>query len=342
MPAMDGLELVRKMREELGILPDSQPVIILHNSADSLYVHERCKTLGIRSGIAKPAGMKQLLGAIAGLHSVQDEQNGTCRISDKTLPEKQFQTGYAILIAEDNVINMALASTIISGTLPHVNLIKAGNGKEAVRAFRDNRPDMIFMDIQMPEISGYDASRIIREIEAATGGHVPIIALTAGTIKGEKERCMDAGMDDYTTKPVVSATIRSLLEKWLPGCKTSKKESVDDIIFPSVHFDRERLLDSVNGDENLLNKLTGMAIRSFSLQLEKIRASFSQGDTEQIKLDAHKMKGSALNVGFNILAELAREIEEAIETGEGSIPKVLEEVEKEIRALESDLRDRKS
>ena len=342
MPAMDGLELVRKMREELDILPDNQPVIILHNSADGSYIHERCKTLGIRSGITKPAGMKQLLGAVAGLHSVLDGQSGTCMISEKTLPEKQFQTGYTILIAEDNEINMALASTIISGALPHVNLIKAGNGKEAVRAFRDNRPDMIFMDIQMPEISGYDASRIIREIEAATGGLVPIIALTAGTIKGEKERCMDAGMDDYTTKPVVSATIRSLLEKWLPGCKTCKKESFDDIIFPSVHFDRERLLENVSGDENLLNKLTGMAIRSFSLQLEKIRASFSQGDTEQIKLDTHKMKGSALNVGFNILAELAREIEEAIETDEGSIPKVLEEVEKEIRALESDLRDLKS
>ncbi|MDP2217117.1 MAG: PAS domain S-box protein [Methanolobus sp.] len=342
MPAMDGLELVRKMREELGILPDSQPVIILHNSADSLYVHERCKTLSIRSCIAKPTGMKQLLGAAAGLHSVQDEQNGTCRVSEKALPEKQFQTGYTILIAEDNVINMALASAIISGALPHLNLIKACNGKEAVRAFRDNRPDMIFMDIQMPEISGYDASRIIREIEAIAGGHVPIIALTAGTIKGEKERCMDAGMDDYTTKPVVSATIRSLLDKWLPGCKTCKKEAVENRTFSSVHFDRERLLDSVNGDENLLNKLTGMAVKSFSLQLEKIRASFSQGDTAQIKLETHKMKGAALNVGFNLLAELTKEIEEAVETGEGSIPKVLEEIEKEIRALESDLGDHKS
>jgi PAS domain S-box-containing protein len=339
MPSMDGLEMVRRMREELNVPPDCHPVILLHNSWDSSYVDEECKALGVRSSMAKPVRRSQLLEAITMLHSVQEEEKQPDRTNEQNLPAGQLYHDYTILIAEDNVINMILASTILSRSLPHVNIIKAGNGKEAVRVFEDTGPDMIFMDVQMPELSGYDAASAIREIEAETGGHVPIIALTAGTIKGEKERCLDAGMDDYTTKPVVEGTIQSLLHKWLPEFKPCINIAAGERTVKSVHFDREKLLDNVNGDEDLLNKLTAMALRSFSLQLEKIKTSLSQMDIEQIKLDTHKMKGSALNVGFNILAELAREIEEEIETGEDAIPQVLEEVEREIGFLECELKE---
>ncbi|WP_256623304.1 PAS domain S-box protein [Methanolobus chelungpuianus] len=342
MPSMDGLELAGMIRNELGIPAESCPVILLHNSPDGSLVHERCKALGIGAVISKPAGISQLMGAITRLCSAErGYAEAACEEEKGHEAGKRYQE-CSILIAEDNVINMALASTIISGLLPRARLIKATDGRQAVRAFKDTGPDMIFMDIQMPELSGYDASRAIRKIEADTGGNdrrVPIIALTAGTVKGEKERCLEAGMDDYTTKPVVAATIRSLMCKWLPGSKPGRDTGPSHQISDRVRFDRDRLLDNVNGDEELLNRLVGMALSSFAQHLENIRCSLAGNDLEQLRRDVHRIKGSALNVGFNILGELAGEIEEALESNGQIIPGLLEEMQTEIRHLESELKE---
>ncbi|MDK2912433.1 MAG: two-component system, sensor histidine kinase and response regulator [Methanolobus sp.] len=342
MPFMDGLELAGKIRNELGIPEGSCPVILLHNSPDSSLVHERCKALGIGTVISKPAGISQLMGAITRLHPVEKEYNEAASADERDPLAEKLYHECTILIAEDNVINMTLASTILSCLLPHARIIKATDGLQAVQAFKDTGPDMIFMDIQMPELSGYDASRAIRQIEAGTGesgAHTPIIALTAGTVKGEKERCLEAGMDDYTTKPVVAATIRSLLCKWLPGFNAGRDVEASHKISERVRFDRDRLLDNVNGDEEMLNRLVGMALSSFAQHLENIRCSLSENDTEQLRRDVHRIKGSALNVGFNVLGELAGEIEEALESNGQLIPGLLEEMQEEIRHLENELKD---
>ncbi|MDN5310224.1 MAG: two-component system, sensor histidine kinase and response regulator [Methanolobus sp.] len=342
MPSMDGLELVSKIRQELCINEGSCPVILLHNSPDGSLVHERCKALGIGAVMSKPARISQLLEAITRLHSAENGHIGADAAEERDTLIKKLHQEYTILIAEDNVINMTLAYTIISGFLPEAKMIKARNGQEAVRAFRELRPDMIFMDIQMPELSGYDASRAIRKIEAendGNGSHTPIIALTAGTIKGEKERCLEAGMDDYTTKPVVAATIRSLLCKWLPGLNAEGKTELAPKMSGRVHFDRDRLLDNVNGDEELLDRLVGMALRSFTQHLENIKRSLSGNDMKQLRQDVHRIKGSALNVGFNILGELAGEIEKALESDGQIIPGLLEEMQAEIQHLENELKD---
>jgi len=342
MPFMDGLELAGKIRNELGIPAESCPVILLHNSPDGSLVHERCKALGIGAVLSKPARISQLMGAITRLCSAGNGYTEAALEDERDQETGRLYQECTILIAEDNVINMTLASTIISGLLPQARIIKATDGQQAVRAFKDARPDMIFMDIQMPELSGYDASRAIRQIEAGTGesgAHTPIIALTAGTVKGEKERCLEAGMDDYTTKPVVAATIGSLLCKWLPGFNHGSDTRPSHKISDRVRFDRDRLLDNVNGDEELLNRLVGMALSSFAQHLEHIRCSLSGNDLEQLRRDVHRIKGSALNVGFNVLGELAGEIEEALEGDGQIIPGLLEEMQTEIRHLESELKD---
>jgi PAS domain S-box-containing protein len=140
-----------------------------------------------------------------------------------------------ILVVEDNQINMTLAKIIIKKKVPNATLIEAGNGKLAIEQFTKEKPDIIFMDVQMPEMNGYDAVREIRRIESVAGywlpvssfrlsdtgnrkpetQRVPIIALTAGTVKGEKERCFEAGMDDYISKPIVGNAIDDMINKWL-------------------------------------------------------------------------------------------------------------------------------
>ncbi len=120
---------------------------------------------------------------------------------------------FKILIAEDNEMNMALVRVILNDLMPGAELLEAWDGEEAIELYTNSNPDLIFMDIQMPKMDGYVATAKIRELETET--HVPIVALTAGSLKGDKEICLNAGMDDYISKPIVNKAIEAVLQKWL-------------------------------------------------------------------------------------------------------------------------------
>jgi len=118
-----------------------------------------------------------------------------------------------ILIVEDNKINMLLIKTIIRNLMPNAILSEANNGLKAIEEFEKITPDIIFMDIQMPQMNGHEATQEIRKLKS--GENVPIIALTAGTIKEERDRCLEAGMNDYVTKPIIKGTIEEVIRKWI-------------------------------------------------------------------------------------------------------------------------------
>jgi CheY-like chemotaxis protein len=124
-----------------------------------------------------------------------------------------------ILIAEDHKINMLLVKTMIGKILPGARIVEAVNGINAIQEYKITNPDIIFMDIQMPEMNGYEATSEIRKLEQ--GKRIPIIALTAGTVVGEREKCLNAGMDDYLTKPVLKDTLQETINKWLLPYQTS-------------------------------------------------------------------------------------------------------------------------
>lgn len=129
--------------------------------------------------------------------------------------EKEFIASRitTVLIAEDNSVNMMLAKTIVKKILPNAKIIEARNGKEALDYCIKALPDIIFMDIQMPELNGYEATMEIRKL--ANSERLRIIALTAGTVSGEKERCIAAGMNDYMSKPAMKVDFERILKEWL-------------------------------------------------------------------------------------------------------------------------------
>ncbi len=142
-----------------------------------------------------------------------------------------------VLVVEDNTVNMLLTKTIIHKLMPAAVIIEAGNGLDAVRIFKETRPDLILMDIQIPELNGYEATYKIRGMER--NGRVPIIALTAGNISGEREKSLSAGMDDFLSKPIVEETLAAIFRKWLPG-KVPQPGPQQEEITPeqaSKHFD---------------------------------------------------------------------------------------------------------
>jgi PAS domain S-box-containing protein len=338
MPSMDGLKLVRIMHEMPGFNTSGQAFIILHNSSDSSSFYESYKELGIRSIFVKPVKVSQLFETIAHANSPESDL-AYAGDSAKQGEPRVLHRRYTIMVAEDNEVNMTLASAILSICLPDAEIIKAVDGNEAVRAFKDTEPDLVFMDIQMPGRSGYEAASAIREIEAETsrnGSHIPIIALTAGTAKGERERCLDSGMDDYITKPVIAETIRDVLQRWLPEFECTSRFA-DIGSSDAERFNREQLLASIDGNLELFNTLTSIAMTTFAQGLEDITTAHSQKDMQDVKKRAHKIKGSALNMGCTILAEMAARLEEAVELDEGRVWILLQEMRDEIALIEQDM-----
>ncbi|AWI26342.1 PAS domain S-box protein [Flavobacterium pallidum] len=139
--------------------------------------------------------------------------------SDDAIAYETISDKLKILVVEDNNINMLLVKTIIKNIVPNVMLTEANNGAIAVEQFLQDTPDLIFMDVQMPVMNGYEATSEIRKL--AHGDSVPIVALTAGIVKEERDRCLDAGMNDYITKPIIKGSIEAIIRKWKPKVETN-------------------------------------------------------------------------------------------------------------------------
>ncbi|MEI6752509.1 MAG: PAS domain S-box protein [Paludibacter sp.] len=200
MPKIDGLETIRMIREKLKLSPSKQPIILLHSSSDSAELHRKCDELGVRFRLTKPVKADELYSYLCNVNTPAEVKLETSYIN-KPEEKPEFTGPASILIAEDNEFNMLLIKAIVAKTLPTAKIIEAKNGKEALLLWSIKQPDLILMDMQMPEMSGIEATVKIREQEK-DNQHTPIIALTAGALKEEKEKCLNAGMDDFLTKPI--------------------------------------------------------------------------------------------------------------------------------------------
>lgn len=188
------------------------PPVVLLMELDQAKDQERWRKLGITAGLVKPVLQSDLFKVL--------EQLSPTRRESKPVPviasSKNGNRSLRILVAEDNVINQRLAQKLLE-KMGH-NVVLAGNGREAVQYWRDGRFDLIFMDVQMPEVDGYDATRQIRDAELTTGVHLPIFALTAHTLQGDREHCLNAGMDGFVSKPI-------------------RAEELQDAIHAAMHID---------------------------------------------------------------------------------------------------------
>lgn len=218
MPDIDGLETIRLIREKLKLTPERQPAILLYSSSDDLDLHKKCGELGVRFSIAKPVKQEQLFACFATANepmkreSVTDGQDiGITPLMD-TVPGNT-EPRLVILIAEDVHLNMMLIKIMLSKLFSGVVIIEAENGKVALQKYREFSPNLILMDLQMPEMDGREATKAIRELERTSGKHVPIIALTAEALQEEMESCYQAGMDDYITKPIDVKKLKIVLGK---------------------------------------------------------------------------------------------------------------------------------
>ena len=219
-----------------------------------------------------------------------------------------------ILLAEDNVVNQKLAVALLRKKGWEAKVV--GNGRAAVEAVKAEPFDVVLMDVQMPEMDGYDATGAIRDLEAATGGHIPIIAMTAHAMKGDRERCMEAGMDGYVTKPVKASELYEAILDLTRGAAlvsdrapAPEPSSAGEDGQEAPPADLTALRETVGGDEELIAELAGLFVEDAPSQLEDIRGAILQGDTGALNEAAHKLKGAVANFGAAVAQELAYTLE---------------------------------
>ncbi len=211
MPYMNGLDLIKHLREELKYTAEMLPIILLHSSGEDEIVNKGCKDFNIQANVVKPIQFSRLYGIIS---TIRDSDQRKDAVPSEVDPTDFSSSSYRIMVAEDNSINQYLIRTMLRKLLPNCVLIEVNNGQEAVEAYKANEIDLILMDIEMPILSGFEASQTIRKLENSLI-HIPIIALTARTVKGERERCLSYGMDDYVTKPIILETLSDLIREYL-------------------------------------------------------------------------------------------------------------------------------
>jgi len=338
MPFMDGLRVVKALKSDLDISPENRNIIVLHNHTEDLSFHKACESLGVTAKLEKPVRRESLLKML----SVSD-----IRISraEKETPASEPAAGIddqdrkrcTVLIADDTQINMLLTKIIVSKNLPGSRIIEARDGKSAVDMYNEHHPDLIFMDVQMPVMDGYEAAEAIRVIESATSNHVPIVALTASAMHGERQRCLRSGMDEYLTKPVTISAMKSVIDRCLKAPGGNQNTAVQQSKPDYARFNREKLVDLLGPDSDAVGNLLSMARECFPKHLCYLAEAIAARDFLKIKAASHRLYGSARSMFFDTLADKSQIINEMSEVDYSRISAVYDEIKNEYLLLEEEL-----
>jgi CheY-like chemotaxis protein len=211
MPEMDGFQFVERIRERPGL---STATIMMLTSAGHRGDAERCKELGISAYLLKPIRQSELREAIARVLGAKEQRGAIPLVTRFSLYDaRDPKSVLSVLLVEDNAVNQRLATRMLEKRGHRVTL--AGNGLEALEAIAKRSFDLVLMDIQMPEMDGFQATAAIREKENGTNARLPVVALTAHAMKGDREKCLAAGMDGYLTKPIRPRELDDILENFL-------------------------------------------------------------------------------------------------------------------------------
>jgi signal transduction histidine kinase/CheY-like chemotaxis protein len=284
MPEMDGFQVAEAARKECGKV---QPIVLMLSSAANKGDKDRCRKLGIAQHLTKPVRQQDLLQSIRQVLLAFGDTEQV--MAQQEIP--QASSALNILLAEDNAVNQKVAVRMIEKWGHRVTV--ADNGKIALDLIAKQDFDLVLMDIQMPEMGGFEATSLIRNGEKTSGKHMPIIAMTAHAMTGDREKCLAAGMDDYISKPIDARELSKTLEKYLrpaeaPTERPAKGEPKEEIMV----LDANELLDRFGGDAELLREAAEMFIETSPGLLDRIRQAIARGDYAALELAAHSYKGA--------------------------------------------------
>jgi len=305
MPVMDGFELAEEIqtraKQNLGL---TETTVLMLTSGGRPGEANRCRELGVLAYLLKPVFKADLLAALlTALGQRQDDKSGSpLLVTRHTLRESARKL--RILVAEDNPVNQAVIMRVLQ-KMGHTPVL-VQNGREALTLTSAEKFDLVFMDVQMPEMDGLAATAAIRDREKNQGTpHLPIFAMTAHAMKGDRELCLGAGMDGYITKPIRFSDIEQILAGLanppVPPIKPMTK---------AASWNKTEALDRIGGDEVLLRDLCHIFLEESPKLLQKLQQAVATGDSDGVMRAAHSLKGESSYLGAGATSQAARELEE--------------------------------
>jgi signal transduction histidine kinase/CheY-like chemotaxis protein/HPt (histidine-containing phosphotransfer) domain-containing protein len=310
MPEMDGFEVARR----IGAAPNLGDATIMMLSSSGQYDESnRCREVGIATHLTKPVDQRDLLNAIGRVLAREPGQRPLLPAS--MLPGDPPDRRLHVLLAEDNPVNQRLAASLLERRGHKVTI--AGNGREAVMAVSAQPFDVVLMDVQMPEMGGFEATAAIRLLERERSSKpLPIIAMTAHAMKGDRERCLAAGMDEYLTKPLDPRQLCNVVEQIVEDARPHVVEDArPDAALEFISMPSE-VLARVGGDRELLAEISRLFIDDAPRHLASIREALDARNGESLRRAAHGLKGAAANFDADGVVSAARALEEIGRTAE--------------------------
>jgi len=340
MPELNGFKTTAAIRQHDQEKGTHTPIIAVtaHEKAGD---RERCLTAGMDDYITKPIKLEELKAALERQVSQQQIGNTASDLQGEssqgvpTTPEfpseanrvvapvvslavvpKRPPTTPRLLVAEDNPVNQKLIVRLLEKFGLKADV--AGNGVEAVEVFSHRPYSAVLMDCQMPEMDGFEATAAIRQRDQQTGIHTPIIAVTAHALKGDRERCLAAGMDDYITKPIKPDLLKAVLDRWLPPPQDSEFTTLNSSpsSFLEDNFSLEAALAQVDGDKELLSEMATLFLEEYPRFLKQIHQAITNNDSTMLSYAAHTLKGSVGNFVAPNVVEAAFTLEKIGRQGE--------------------------
>lgn len=335
MPEMDGEQTAREIKRDPSI---SDAQIIILTSMGQRGDAARLKALGCAAYLLKPVKQKMLHDTLRAVNA-RTETEQPHLVTRHSLSERKRQ-GLRILLAEDNPINQKLAVILLQKA--GLSVVAVENGLHALEKVQNEHYNAVLMDVQMPEMDGFEATRRIRQWESGQGRHIPIIAMTAHALKGDRELCIEAGMDDYITKPLEPNVLFNTLDRWTQTAETSVDEQ--DYSGSTEKFAREMALvfedglfgepgssqpfveeTALPGEESPIDLATALPrffddieffremcsdlISHMPDRMREINHALEIQDTRELVRQAHNLKGLAANFSAGPVSELAARIE---------------------------------
>ena len=269
MPDMDGFELARRIKSR----PDlAGATLLMVASGERPGDAQIADVFGVSSYLTKPVRQSKLL------HSINAALDGQSPGGERSREPTGRLEGISarslrVLLAEDNAVNRKLAARVLEKRGHTVVL--AQDGLEAVAAFKKDHFDVVLMDVQMPRMDGFEATAAVRRHEEATGSHVPVIAMTAKAMKGDRERCLEAGMDDYISKPVEMRELVRTVEGSVSEPLATDASPAQE---PDGSVDRAQVLSRLGGDHELLREISSLFLSDCPTHLDDIGRAITAGD----------------------------------------------------------------
>ncbi len=311
MPVVDGFHLAEQIKkdDQLG-----STVILMLTSGDGPGDIARCRDVGGAAYLIKPIKQSELFDAIVvslGITELVDPAATSAEGAEQR-PMPQLR----ILLAEDSYVNQRLAEGLLTKWGHDVTVVN--NGREAVSEVESGSFDLVLMDIQMPEMDGYQATSLIRKREGPTGQHIPIVAMTAHAMKGDREECLAAGMDDYVSKPIRQLELRRVVEEIIAGGAVDMRPATaEDAPAPASPgtLDWNAVLESVGGDREVLQEVMAAVIEECPRYLDQVEQAIQKSDAALLRRAAHTVKGNLRFFGKTEAGDLAERLEEIGKSG---------------------------